>query len=99
MTSMEGPDAAARNAGSPARFDYEAEAELFPSRGKFRRAAIGYKRFTRAAEAIRFAIEDLPPNRLLGAFIEVDEGRYDSAGIRRLYDSAEFPLPRRAAAR
>jgi hypothetical protein len=33
----------------------------------------------------------------LGAFLEVEEERFDSKEMRRLYDSAEFPLARRAA--
>ena len=52
----------------------------------------------RAADAVRFAIEELPPELLLGAFLEVDGERYGSEDIRRLYDSADFPLIRRAAA-
>ena len=44
-----------------------------------------------------FAMEDLPPECLVGAFLEVDEQRYGSNDIRRLYESAEYPLARRAA--
>ena len=57
--------------------------------------AIGYRRFTH--DAIRFAIEELPPEFLLGALLEVDEERYDGDGIRQLYESTDYPLVRRAA--
>lgn len=79
-----------------AEFDYSAAAELFPTRKKLpRRQPLGYQRFARAADAIRFAIEDLSPDLLNGAFLEVEERRYDSDGIRRLYESTEYPLARR----
>src|SRR5262249_35464444 len=55
-----------------AAFDYNAEAELFPNRG-MRGRPVGYRRFNWAADAIRFAIEELPPQALIGAWFEVSE--------------------------
>ena len=79
-------------------FNYKAAAELFPTRRRIpRRQPLGYKRFAQAAQAIRFAIEDVAPELLVGACLEVDEQRYGSDDIRRLYESADYPLARRAA--
>jgi hypothetical protein len=76
-------------------FNFSATAELFPARRRsFGRQSFGYKRFAEASQAVRFAIEDLPPGCLAGAFLEVDEQRYGSDDIRRLYESAEYPLAR-----
>src|SRR5881394_2406882 len=80
-------------------FDYSREAERFPTHNrKYKRAAFGYRRFSRAADAIRFAIEELPSEALAGAYLEVREQRFDRHGIQRLYDSEAYPLPRRKAA-
>ena len=79
-----------------AGFDYGAPAELFPSRGNKGRGRVAYKRFDTAAEAIRFAVEDVPPAALLGAYLEVDEARFGLQEIHSLYENAAYPLKRRA---
>ena len=78
------------------KFDFDAPAELFPSRNRKIVNKIKYRRFDRAADAIRFAVEELPEPLLLGAFIEIDEERLGHKDIRALYDSAEYPLTKRA---
>lgn len=75
-------------------FDYDAPAELFPTRSRKGNRPMGYRRFSKAADAIRFAIEELAPELLIGAHLEVEEERFDNEGIRRLYDHAEYPLAR-----
>jgi hypothetical protein len=78
--------------------DYSTAAELFSAKSrKSRRQPLGYRRFARVADALRFAIEDLPPEVLRGSYLEVEERRYDSHGMRRLYESPDYPLARRAA--
>jgi hypothetical protein len=79
------------------KFDFDAPAELFPSRNRKIVNKIKYRRFERAAEAIRFAVEELPEPLLLGAYIQIDEERLGHKDIRGLYDSAEYPLAKRAS--
>ncbi len=85
-------------AGTAALFDYTTDAKLFSSKFSRRgRHPIIYRRFGSAAEAIRFAIEDLPAQSLVGTYLEVDEERFPSAEIRQLYASSRYPLARKAA--
>lgn len=77
-------------------FDYGAEAELFSTSYRKSRRLPKYKRFACAGDAIRFAIEILAPQFLLGTYLEVDEVRFEGAAIRRLYDSAAYPFARAA---
>lgn len=82
---------------SDEKFDDQATAELFTSRSiRVRSRVVKYMRFNHAADAIRFAIEQLPADVLLGAYLEINEKRYDSLGIRRLYDRSEYPFARLA---
>ena len=74
------------------KFDYNAPAELFPSRNRKIASKVKYRRFDKAAEAIRFAVEELPEPLLLGAYIEINERRLGHQDIRALYDSKYYPL-------
>jgi hypothetical protein len=78
------------------KFDYGAPAELFPMRNRKMRQQVKYRRFDKAADAIRFAMEELSPPLLLGACIEIDEARLGHQDIRELYESADYPLAKPA---
>lgn len=79
------------------KFDYGLPAELFTAKRKGGpRQRLGYRRFATAAEAIRFAVEDFPAMRTLGASMQVGDSRFDSEDIHRLYESDDYPLRRRA---
>ena len=76
-------------------FDYNAPAEVFAGRSMRGPRPMRYQRFETGAEALRFAIEVLPRANLLGAILEANERRYWHAEIRKLYDSSNYPLPRK----
>ena len=74
-------------------FDYAASAELFMAKRRHGvRQPLSYRRFATAAEAIRFAVEEFPAMRALGAWMLVGDERFDSEEIHRLYESDDYPL-------
>jgi hypothetical protein len=77
-------------------FDYQASAELFTNKSKWpRRSLLGYKRFDRAADAIRYVIESLPGGSQVAPWLEVGNDRFNASGIRALYEDEAYPLDRR----
>jgi len=79
-------------------YDFAAPAELFPSRNRKVASKVKYRRFDSAADAIRYAIEELPEPLLLGACIEINERRLGHQEIRALYTSDAYPLKKSKAA-
>jgi hypothetical protein len=73
-------------------FDYEASAELFTAQG---RPGFRYRCFAQAVEAIRYAIEKLPPEVLTGSSLEVKDHRYNAAQTLALYERTRYPLTRK----
>jgi len=76
-------------------FDYDASAELYSRIGAGRHKTLRYHRFERAAEAIRHAMEDIPTLALRGCSLDVADETYVGQAILPLYESADYPLPRR----
>lgn len=76
-------------------FNFDEPAELFAGGSwKGRPTAVTYRRFDTAAEAIRFTVEELVGAGARACVLEVNEKRFNSVEIRKLYDSSNFPLPR-----
>ena len=69
--------------------DYFAEASLYYGKRTNRGRALAFRRFERAAEAIRFAIEELSPSILSGCKLEIGEAEYFGQAIRPLYDDLQ----------
>jgi hypothetical protein len=70
-------------------FDYTATAELFLAK-RTKSSRENYRRFATAAEAIRYAVEDLRTARAHGAWMQVGDERFNSDDIQRLYDDGVF---------
>jgi hypothetical protein len=64
-------------------FDYKAPAGLFLS--KVAKGSLKYRRFATAAEALRFAIEELHTHQTF-------DGLGTSSEIQRLYEAVDYPL-------
>ena len=72
-------------------FDYTAPAELFLAK-RPKNGRKNYERFTTAAEAIRYAVEDLQTPKALGAWLQVGDERFNSIEIQQLYEANDYPL-------
>jgi hypothetical protein len=71
--------------------DYTAPAELFLAK-RTKNGRENYRRFTTAAEAIRYAVEDLRTPKAFGACLQVGDERFNSSEIQRLYEAEDYPL-------
>jgi hypothetical protein len=76
-------------------FDYGVPAELFALKRK-KYGPVTYRRFKTAAEAIRYAVEDLSRPLLDGTFIETGTERLNGRTIQKLYGGARYPLKKAA---
>jgi len=75
---------------------YRSEAGLFFAKNaNARQKSLNFRKFARAAEAIRFAVEELAPKIFNSCSLEVNGEHYFGREIRPLYDSSDFPLRRR----
>ena len=72
-------------------FDYNAPAELFLAK-RTKSSRENYRRFATAAEAIRYAVEDLRTPRAFGAWLQVGDERFNSVEIQRVYEDGDYPL-------
>jgi hypothetical protein len=72
-------------------FDYNAPAELFLAK-RANNTRARYRRFPTAAEAIRYAVEDLRTLRTLGVWMQVGDERFNGDEIQRLYEAVDYPL-------
>ena len=79
-------------------FDYNAPAELFLAK-RTKSSRENYRRFATAAEAIRYAVEDLRTPRAFGAWLQVGDERFNSVEIQRLYEDGRYPLRKSPSAR
>jgi hypothetical protein len=77
--------------------DYRMEASLyFSKRAGAKQKSLAFRHFGHAADAIRYAVEDLSPQIFNSCSLEVNGLYYFGRQIRPLYDSDAFPLQRRS---
>jgi hypothetical protein len=76
-------------------FNYEMPGEFYSrKRQGSRPSGLTYRRFDTAAEAIRFAIEELPSSAFMGCMLEANDERFGARELRALYASPRYPLQR-----
>ena len=78
-------------------FNYDVPGEFYSRKSPgFRKpSGLAYQRFNTAAEAIRFAMEDISPAALGGCALVVEGERLGEKELKVLYASPNFPLSRR----
>lgn len=77
-----------------ATIDWSLPAELYSSAASFGARKSRYMRFPSLAEAIRFAIEDMPQAQMRGLALESGDDRHEGEAIRALYYAPDYPLQR-----
>ena len=76
-------------------FDYEMPGEFYSRKHQGTKpTGLTYQRFKTAAEAIRFAMEALPPAALNSSMLEIGGDRYRGKELRALYADPKYPLRR-----
>jgi hypothetical protein len=75
-------------------FDYSVPATLFMA-SRRRRAPVQRLHFASAAEAIRHAIEQIPPPVRSAVMLEIGRRRYDAGEIQQLYERCHHLPDRR----
>ena len=74
--------------------DDAAAAELYASGTARLTGNLRYMRFPSIAGAVRYAIEQVPANRLATLVIEAGDVRFVGKAIRTLYNAPAYPLQR-----
>jgi hypothetical protein len=76
-------------------FNYDMPGEFYSrKRQGSRLSGLSYQRFDTAAEAIRFAIEDLPSAEFTSCMLEANGERFGARELKALYASPRYPLQR-----
>lgn len=89
------PPAAPFNYAAPARLlSRETDPEQFMRKGWKTIQPLGFGQFARAADALRFAVEELAPELRDAAYLDVGGTVFDSAAMKALYDDSRYPWPR-----
>jgi hypothetical protein len=91
-------DEASRQGHGLNQFDYNAPAELFPTRNRASKSRYRYMRFDTAAEGLRFVIEEMRAPAAVEAYLVIDEVAFLLEEMRDLYEDPGYPLTRCMAA-
>ncbi len=78
---------------------FSVPADVYVHRSKRRTGPVQFRKFGSLAEAVQYAIEEVPLIGLTGVSIESGDERYEGKAIRALYESATYPLRRPEADR